>query len=123
MFIPCQLNQTMSAHTALEGTFKFNKNALAAPGRKVLVHDKPQQSKTWGIYGIPGWSIGPAMDHYRYYTSYTANTRGERHAYVVEFLPQHLIMTGLSTNEPATKAAKELVQIMKNPGPTPPFTI
>ena len=63
------------------------------------------------------------MEHYGFYTSYTLNTRGERHAYVVGFLTQHLIMTGLSAAEQATKAAKELTTVIINNGPQTPFTI
>ena len=37
--------------------------------------------------------------------------------------PQHLVMSGLSTTDQATKASKELIQIMNNPGPKIPFTI
>ena len=47
----------------------------------------------------------------------------EIHADVVEFLPQHLIMPGLSSTEQATKAAKELIQVLNPPVPQTPFTI
>ena len=90
-----QVNPTMSAYKALEGRFYFNKTPFAPPGIKLIVHKKTRQRKTWGIHGVPGWYIGPAMEHYQCYTCYTANTRGERHADVVEFLPRRLIMPGL----------------------------
>ena len=38
-------------------------------------------------------------------------------------MPQHLIIYGLSTTEQATKEAKELIKLLKNPGPKTPFTI
>ena len=63
MMIPCQKKLNMLAHTAIEGQFNFNKPPLAPPGIKVIVHKKPQQRKTWGIHGVPGWYIGPAMEH------------------------------------------------------------
>ena len=75
------------------------------------------------IYGVPGWYIGTAMEHYGCYTCRKPNTRGERHADVVEFLSQHLVMPGLSTTKLSTKAAKELIQVLKILGPTNPFTI
>ena len=56
-------NPTISAYTATEGKFVFNKTPLAPPGTKVLVHKKPQQWKTWGIHGVPRWYIGPEMEH------------------------------------------------------------
>ena len=56
------------------------------------------------------------------YLLYT-NKREERHTYVVEFSPPQFIMQGLSSTEKATKAANELIQVLKNTGPQTPFTI
>ena len=97
------------AHTAIEGHFDFNKKNLEPPRIKVLLHKKPQHRKIWGIHGVPGTYIGLAMEHYRCSTCYTPTTRGERHADVVEILPQHLVMPGLSKIEQATKSAKDLI--------------
>ena len=118
-----RLNPNMSAYTALEGQFDFKKTLLAPPRINVIVHEKPQHRKSWGIHGLLGWCIGPAMEHYQCYTCYTPNTREKRNADVVEFLPQHLIMPGLSAAEKATKASKELIHVIKNTGPQKPFTI
>ena len=41
---------------------------------------------------------------------------------MVELLPQHLIIPGLSTTEQVTKAPKELIHIINNPGPKNSFT-
>ena len=49
--------------------------------------------------------------------------RGERHADLLVSLPQHLVMPGFSETEQATKAVKELIHVIKNPGPQTPFTI
>ena len=107
----------MLEHTAIVGLFDFNKTPFAPPRIKVIVHDKPKYRKTLGIHGVPGWYIGPAMKHYGCYTCYPPTTRGEIHADVVELFPQHLVMPGLSTTEQAIKAAKELIKVLKNPGP------
>ena len=40
-----------------------------------------------------------------------------------ENFPQHLVMPGLSTTDQSTKADKELIRVLKHPGPKPPFTI
>ena len=63
MLRPCRRNPTMLAHTAIEGHFDFNKTPIAPPGIKVLVHKNPQQCKNWGMHGLPGWHIGPAMEN------------------------------------------------------------
>ena len=38
-------------------------------------------------------------------------------------MPQHLVIPGLSAIEQSTKADKELIHVIKNPGPQTPFTI
>ena len=76
---------TMLACTALEGKFHFNKTPLAQPDIKVIVHETPQEHKTWGTNGVPGLYIRPSMEHYRCYTCYTPNIRGERRVDVVGF--------------------------------------
>ena len=116
----------MLAYTELEGKFDFNNTPLAPPGIKVIVHEKYQQGKTWGIYGVPGWYIRPNMGNYQCYTCYTCytpKTRGEWHADLVKLLPQHLIIPGLTAAEQATKDAKELLHVIKNSGPQTPFEI
>ena len=90
---------------------------------KVLVNKNLQQRNTQGIHGVPIWYIWTVMEHHRCYASYTPNTREEIHAYVVDFLPHHLIMPGSSTAEQSTKASNELIQVLKNPWPKTPFTI
>ena len=42
---------------------------------------------------------------------------------MVVLLPQHLSMPELSATEQATKYGKELIHIIRNPGPKTPFTI
>ena len=53
----------MSAHTPIEGQFDFKKTPLTPRGINVIVQEKPKQHETWVIHGLPGWYIGPAMDH------------------------------------------------------------
>ena len=48
MLRPCQLNPTMSAHTAIEGKFEFLKTPLVPIVIKVAVHTKNRNSvKLW----------------------------------------------------------------------------
>ena len=44
-------------------------------------------------------------------------------AWCEKVLPQKIIITGLSTTYQANNASKELIQVLKYPGPKPPFTI
>jgi hypothetical protein len=40
---PSRQNPKVLAYTILEGTYDFNKNPMAPPGTKVIVHEKPNQ--------------------------------------------------------------------------------
>ena len=42
---------------------------------------------------------------------------------MVEFVPQHLVIPGLSTTEQANKSANELIHVLRNTVPQTPFTI
>ena len=61
---PYRRNPNILAYIALEGQFDFNKTPLAPPVIKVIVQEKPQPRKIWWIHGVPGWYIGPDMEHY-----------------------------------------------------------
>ena len=71
---PSRLNPKLSAHAQLEGAFDFNRTPLAPPGTRVIVHEKPNQRRTWAPHGIDGWYIGPAMDHYQCYRVWIPST-------------------------------------------------
>ena len=46
------------------GPHDFNREPLAPPGTKVMVHKKPQVRTSWGFHGQIGWYVGPAYKHY-----------------------------------------------------------
>ena len=85
---PSTLNSNISAHAILEGQYDFSKHPMAPPGSKTLVHNKPQQRKTWGPYATDGWYISPALNHYRCYKVYISTTGQERVSDTVEFIKE-----------------------------------
>ena len=123
IMIPCQENPTMLAHTEIEGQFDLKNTPLEPPRIKVIINEKQQHSKTWGMHGVPGWYIGPTMEPYQCYTCYTPTNRGEWNADAAKYFPQHLVMPGLSKTEQSTKSSKELIQVLKSSGPQTPFII
>ena len=70
-------NPKTSGHKILEGTFDYNRTHLAPPGTKVIVHNKPNRSRTWVQHGVQGYYIGPKIEHYRCYKVFISNTRAE----------------------------------------------
>jgi hypothetical protein len=47
------------------GTVDYNKTAFVPLGCKIIVHEKTSQRRTWAPHGQHGYSLGPAMHHYR----------------------------------------------------------
>jgi hypothetical protein len=69
-----RINPKLSAYTQLFGSFDYNKTLLAPLGTKVVIHERPQQRRTFGDHGREGWYIGPAMQHYRHYSIFVMAT-------------------------------------------------
>ena len=65
MLRPCRSNPKMSACTALEGEFDYNKTPLVPLGSKVLAFKPPGVRQSWAPHGTLAWTIGPAINHYR----------------------------------------------------------
>ena len=106
----------MLAYTALEGQFDFNNTPLAPPGIKVIVHEKTQQHKTWGIHGVTGRYIISAMKKKPMLRMLHTQHQGVNTYRCGGIFPQHLIMPGLSAAEQAPKASKNLIHVIKNQG-------
>jgi len=71
-------NPRMSAWEEINGPLDFNRTPMAPPGMRVTVHDKPSDRASWAKHGTPGFYTGPAMDHYRCYTTATKATGATR---------------------------------------------
>jgi hypothetical protein len=66
----------LSAAAHYHGMVDYNKTAFAPPGFKIIAHEKPAKWRTWAPHGKHGYSLGPAMHHYRcqiFYISATAS--------------------------------------------------
>jgi hypothetical protein len=59
------LHPQISAADYLHGLADYNKTAFAPPGCKIIAHKKPGKRRTWAPHGQNGYSLGPAMHHYR----------------------------------------------------------
>ena len=57
-------NPTLSAYVALLGKFDFNSTPMAPPVTKTVIHEKPDNRKSWAGHGTEAWYIGPATQHY-----------------------------------------------------------
>jgi hypothetical protein len=67
LMCPSRINPRLSAKAQLNGAFHYNKTPLAPPGTKVLIQETPNKQRTWAVYGMDGWYLGGAPEHYRCY--------------------------------------------------------
>jgi hypothetical protein len=85
-------------------------------------HEKPGKRRTWAPHGQHGYSLGPAMHHYRCQNVYISTTVSDRVVDTLEFFPHNYQMTQLSsTDRLLIMAAQDMTDAFQNPHPDFPF--
>lgn len=118
---PSRRNPQISAYQMLEGNYDFNSTPMAPPGTKIILHEKPNERKSWDPHGTNGWYLGPALEHYRCYRVFANKTKAERTSDTVEFFPQHTPVPYRTPTDVAIHATQDLIQVLQNPSPSTPF--
>jgi hypothetical protein len=116
-----RLHSQLSATTHFHGLVDYNKTAFAPPGCKLIAHEKPGKRRTWAPHGQHGYSVGPAMHHYRCQNVYISTTASERIVDTLEFFPHNYQMSQLSSTDRLLIAAKDMTDALLNPHPEVPF--
>jgi hypothetical protein len=73
-----RLHPQLSAAAHLHGLVDYNKTDFAPPGCNIIAHEKPGKRRTRAPHGQHGYSLGPAMHHYRCQNVYITTTTSER---------------------------------------------
>jgi hypothetical protein len=116
-----RLHPQLSTDTHFRGLVDYNKTAFAPPGCKIIAHEKPGKRRTWAPHGHHGYSLGPAMYHYRCQNVYISATASERIVDTLEFFPHNYQMPQLSSTDIFIMAAKEMTDALQNHHPEVPF--
>jgi hypothetical protein len=116
------LHPQLSAAAHFHGLVGYNKTAFAPPGCKIIVHEKPGKGRTWAPYGQHGYSLGPAMHHYRCQNVYISSMASERIVDTLEFFPHNYQMSQFSSTDILIMTAKDMTDALQNPHPEVPFT-
>jgi hypothetical protein len=116
-----RLHPQLSAAAHFHGLVDYNKTAFAPPGCKIIAHKKPGKRRTWAPHGRHGYSLGPAMHHYRCQNVYISATASERIVDTLEFFPHNYQMTQLSSTDRFLIASKDMTDALQNPHPEDPF--
>jgi hypothetical protein len=112
-----RINPKLSTYTRIFGVSDYNRTLLAPIRTRTVVHQRTTQQgrTTFADHGVIGWSIGPAMNHYRHWTFYIPKTRGTRVSDTVVFLPAKYTMPATASSDRATAAIEELTETLKYP--------
>jgi hypothetical protein len=73
-----RLHPQLSAAAHYHGLVDYKKTAFAPPGCKIIAHEKPGKWRSWAPHGQHGYSLGPAMHHYRCQNVYISKTAIQR---------------------------------------------
>jgi hypothetical protein len=110
---------SVAAH--YHGMVDYNRTAFAPPGCKIIAHEKPSQQRTWAPHGQRGYSLGPAMHHYRCQNVYITSTASERIVDTLEFFRHNYPMPQLSSTGRLPMAANDRTDALKHPNLDVPF--
>jgi hypothetical protein len=116
-----RLHPKLSAAAHFHGLVDYNNTAFVPPGCKIIAHKKSGKRRTWAPHGQHGYSLGPAMHHYRCQNLYIWTTVSERIVDTLEFFPHNYQMPQLSSTDRLLMAAKDMTDALQNPHLEVPF--
>jgi hypothetical protein len=110
---PYSADPTISAYQGLHGhAFNFEQHPIAPFGVKVLIHESPEARPTWAPHGLPGFYLGPALDHHRCFRVYCTSTRAIRISASLAWFPVAFKMPGSSLGELLHASIAALAEVM-----------
>jgi hypothetical protein len=118
-----RIHSQLSAHAQVHGQFNFNSHPIGPPGTKVLVHEKSANRDSWAPHATEGWYMGPAMEHYRWYTIYNPDTRGMQTANTMTWFPTKVPFPFPNDSERLTAALNDVTNILQAPQPSGSATL
>jgi hypothetical protein len=110
-----RLHPQLSAAAHYHGLVDYSKTAFGPPGCKITAHEKPSQRSTWADHGQPGWSLGPAMNHYRCQNVYITASTSEIIVDTLDFFPHNSPMPQMSLTDCILMAAQDMTDVLKHP--------
>jgi hypothetical protein len=107
----------LSAAAHYHGLVDYTKTSFAPPGCNIIAHEKPAKRRTWAPHGQHGYSLGPAMHHYRCQNVYISATASEWIVDTLEFFPHNSPMPQLSYADMLIMAVNDMANALKCPHP------
>jgi hypothetical protein len=117
-----RLHPQLSAAAHFHGLIDYNNTEFALPGCNIIAHENPSQRRTWAPHVQPGYSLGPAMHHYRSQNMYITSTASERIVDTLECVPHNSPMPQISSTDRLLMAAHDMNDALNHPHPDFPFS-
>eukprot|EP00956_Cyclotella_meneghiniana_P023402 scaffold45578_cov41-Cyclotella_meneghiniana.AAC.1 len=94
--------------------FNFDATPIGPCGCPVIIHNKPSKRKTWAFPGRDGFSIGPALQHYRCFQVVDSLTKALVISDTVEFRHDYLAAPAVSYEDRLLHAINFLSTAIKD---------
>ncbi|GFH50519.1 hypothetical protein CTEN210_06995 [Chaetoceros tenuissimus] len=107
---PSRINPQLSAYAQCFGVFDYQKTPLAPPGMKVLAHVLPKERQSFAPHVIKGFSVGPAMNHYRCFRIFIPDTGGTRISDTLRWFPHNDIRMPIASEDVLLRSAVQLLR-------------
>jgi hypothetical protein len=107
-----RLHPQLSATAHFHGLMDYNKTAFSPPGYKIIAHERRGKRRTWAPHGKHGYSLGPAMYHYRCQNVYISTTASEPIVDTIELFPHKDQIPQLSSTDRMIMDAEDMTDAL-----------
>lgn len=114
-----RINPKLSTWEQINGRYDFNRTPIAPPGIRVKAHARPAQRQTWAPHTFDAWYVGPALEHYRFYTVWATKTRNLRIVNQLMWFPHHSFPR-LDNLDLLRATVEDAIEVLRSP-PTETF--
>ena len=108
------LNPRMSAWEYYNGPFEYSATPLGTLGCKIMIHNTSNTRKYWDQIGREGFSIGPALHHYRCIQAIYGKTKALIITDTAEYLHRYLTQPHITAEERMTHDIQFLTAALKD---------
>ena len=104
----CSQNPLLSAWAAMKGEYHFDATPVATQGSEMLMHEKPNRRKTFGLNTKKAWSTSPCFKHYQIFKGILQSTGAEKMTDTVRFKHHAIIIPQLTPADRIMDASRQL---------------
>ena len=113
-------NRTISDWEYFAGPFQYDTTTLGPLGVKVIIHKKDSWRYSWDFRGKDEWSVGAAMDHYRWQKVVFKDTNTDMVSDTIEFRHTKITLPSVTPEDKVLHGVQQLTAALKN---TPVSTV